>query len=71
MSRNFTQVVEDVKQLSPAEKQELQALLRNYLIEERRQQILENYRSGLEELDASEVKFFSSIETLKDQLSHD
>lgn len=71
MSRNFTQVVEDVKQLSPVEKEELHALLRKYLIEERRQGILESYRVSLEELHGSEVRFFSDIESLKEQLSHD
>ena len=71
MSRNFTQVVEDVKQLSPAEKEELQALLRKYLIEERRQEILENYRISLKELHGSEIGLFSGIENLKEQLSHD
>ena len=36
MSQTFAEVVEEVKQLSPAEKEELQELLRKYLIEERR-----------------------------------
>ena len=35
MSHTFAEVVEEVKQLSPAEKEELQDLLRKYLIEER------------------------------------
>jgi len=36
MGRTFAEVVERVKQLSPAEKEELQELLRKYLTEERR-----------------------------------
>jgi hypothetical protein len=35
MSKTFAEVVEAVKQLSHAEKEELQALLREYVIEER------------------------------------
>jgi hypothetical protein len=42
MSQTFAQVVEHVKHLSLAEKQELQELLRKYLIEERRLEILDN-----------------------------
>ena len=71
MAQNFAQVVEDVKQLSPAEKEELQELLRKYVIEERRQEIAENYRASLEELREGKTTFSSDIETLKEQLSHD
>ena len=42
MARNFAEVVEEVKQLSVAEKEVLQKLLRKYLIEERRREIREN-----------------------------
>lgn len=71
MSQNFAQVVEEVKQLSPAEKQELQELLKKYVIEERRQEIVENYEVSLEELRNDQVTFSSDIERLKQQLSHD
>ncbi len=33
MAQDFSRIVEDVKQLSTAEKEELQELLRSYLIE--------------------------------------
>ena len=42
MARNFAEVVEEVKQLSVAEKEVLQKLLRKYLIEERRREIRDN-----------------------------
>ena len=42
MNTNFAEVVEDVRQLSFDEKIELKDLLELYLIEERRQEILEN-----------------------------
>ena len=71
MAQNFAQVVEDVKQLSPAEKEELQELLRKYVIEERRQEIAQNYQASLEELREGKITFSSDIETLKEQLSHD
>jgi hypothetical protein len=71
MSQTFAQVVEDVKQLSQEEKQELQELLRMYLIEERRQEIRKNSEDGLEELRDGKLTFTSDNEKLKEQLSHD
>ena len=50
MSQTFAEVVEGVKQLSPAEKEESQELLNKFLIEERRREILENYQTGVEEV---------------------
>ena len=71
MSQTFAQVVEEVKQLSPAEKHELQELLRKYVIEERRREILENGEAGLEEMRNGELTSFSDADSLLDSLSHD
>jgi uncharacterized protein YbgA (DUF1722 family) len=71
MSQTFAEVVEGVKQLSPAEKQELQELLRQYVIEERRREILENCEASLEEYREGKLTFTTDIEILKEQLSHD
>ena len=71
MSQTFAQVVEEVKELSPAEKQELQELLRNYMIEERRREILANGEDALKEYREGRLTFSSDIETLKEQLAHD
>ena len=71
MSQTFAQVVEDVKLLSPAEKQELEELIRKYLIEERRREILENCEASLQELREGKLTFSSDIDTLKELLSHD
>ena len=49
MSQNIADLVEDVKQLSVAEKEKLQELLRKYLIEERRREIRENADAALRE----------------------
>ena len=71
MSQNFAQVVEDVKQLSPAEKEELHELLKRYLIEERRQEILENYQTSIEEMRNGKLTSFSDTDRLRDSLSDD
>ncbi len=60
-----------MKQLSPAEKEELRELLKKYLIEERRREILENAEASMEEMRRGELKAFSNVDELMDSLSHD
>jgi hypothetical protein len=71
MSQNFAEVVEDVKQLSVAEKEELQELLRKYLIEERRAEIRKNAEAGLQEYRDGKLEFFTNVDDMMDSLSHD
>ncbi len=69
MNTNFAGVVEDVKQLSFDEKQELKDLIEAYLIEERREEILSNCRESLKELQSGKLKFSSDINELKAMLN--
>ena len=62
MDANFAGVVENVKQLSFDEKSELKNLLENYLIEERRQEILENGEQSRRESENGELKFSSDTD---------
>ncbi|HVQ38740.1 MAG TPA: hypothetical protein VMS31_14475 [Pyrinomonadaceae bacterium] len=71
MAQNFSKVVEDVKQLSTAEKEELQGLLKIYLIEERRREIEQNYEAGLDELREGGISFSRDPATLRKSLSND
>ena len=71
MSQTFAEIVEDVKQLSPAEKEELQELLRKYLIEERRREIRESAETGLQEYRDGKLEIFSNVDDMMDSLSHD
>jgi hypothetical protein len=71
MSQTFAEVVEDVRLLSSEEKQELQEILKQCLIEERRREIQENGEASLEEFREGKLTFSSDIQTLKEQLSHD
>ena len=57
----FSDVVESVKELSTSEKLEIQMLLTQYLREERRQEIYENFISSQNE----ELKFSANISDLK------
>lgn len=69
MSQNFAEVVEDVKQLSVAEKEQLQELLRKYLIEERRREMKENASASVEEYRDGNLQAFSNVDDLMDSLS--
>jgi hypothetical protein len=71
MSATFAEIVEDVKQLTPGEKEELHELLRKYLIEERRREIRENAETGLKEYRDGKLQTFSNADELMDSLAHD
>ena len=71
MSNNFAELVEEVKALSVQEKQELQGLIEKYLIEERREEIHENYLQSQTELNKGEIAFSSDTDALKEMLLND
>lgn len=60
----FVDVVEDVKQLSLDEKEELRGLIDNYLVEGRRDEILANYEASKNEI----LESSSDINRLKELL---
>ncbi len=62
---SFNDVVEAIKSLSTEEKQEIQLLLRQYLREERREEIYENFQTTRVEEQNGELKFSSDINTLR------
>jgi hypothetical protein len=65
MSQSFAEVVEEVRQLSSAEKLELHELLKKYLVEERRNEILTNYEVGTKELRKGELISFTTDGLMK------
>ena len=71
MSQTFADVVEDVRQLFPAEREELQEIIKKSLIEERRREILQNCEAGLQELREGKLTFTSDLEELQKQLADD
>ena len=62
---SFSDVVEAIKSLSFEEKQEIQTLLAQYLREERREELYNNYRMSRIEEQSGELKFSSNINELK------
>ncbi len=65
----FSDVVEGVKNLSTDEKREIQRLLQQYLLEERRDEIYKNFKSAQTEAQAEELIFSADIEELKRQMA--
>jgi hypothetical protein len=62
---SFRDVVEAIKSLSTEEKQEIQLLLKQYLREERREKVYENFQAARVEEQKGELKFSSDINTLR------
>ena len=60
--KKFSNIIEEVKELSIDEKEELHLLLEKYLIEARRAEINNNYKKSLKE---KNLKFFGNIKGLK------
>ncbi|MDJ0536692.1 MAG: hypothetical protein QNJ70_30095 [Xenococcaceae cyanobacterium MO_207.B15] len=65
---SFSDVVEAIKQLSTEEKQEIQLLLNQYLREERREEIYQNFQSAQKEQQQDNLQFSSNIGELKQML---
>ncbi len=61
----FNDVVEVIKGLSTDEKQEIQLLLKQYIREERREEIYDNFKSAQVEQQKGELKFSSNINELR------
>lgn len=64
----FKDVVEVIKNLSTDEKQEIQLLLKQYIREERREQIYNNFKLAQVEQQKGELKFSSNINELRQMI---
>ena len=65
----FSDLVETVKDLSIDEKEELQMLLKQYLREERREEIYENFKLARKEEQQGKLKYSADINELKRSIS--
>jgi hypothetical protein len=62
---SFSDVVEAIKSFSTEEKQEIQLLLRQYLREERREEIYQNFQTARVEEQNADLNFSSDIKALR------
>jgi len=65
---SFSDVVESIKNLSTEEKQEIQSLLQQYLRDEQREKIFENFQAAQIEQQKGELQFSSDINELKQMI---
>ena len=65
---NFNDVVEAIQSFSTDEKEEIQLLLKQYIREERRDEIYENFKSAQVEQQKGELKFSSNINELREMM---
>lgn len=61
---SFSDVVESIKTLSFEEKEEIQSLLAQYLREERREEMYQNFLASKQEEKAGKLKFSADINEL-------
>ena len=61
----FSDVVEEIKNLSTEEKREIQLLLQQYLREDRRDEIWDNFQSAQLEQQQGKLKFSSDLTELR------
>lgn len=71
MSVLFADVVEEIKQLSSEEKNDLKNILERLLIEERREDIAHAHAESHDEYKAGKLRFSSNIKDLKDMMNND
>lgn len=69
MYSEFVNIVEGAKKLSTEEKTELKFLLEKYLIDERREEISQNYKKSLKELNKNKLEFSGDVDKLKDMIA--
>lgn len=67
----FSDVVEAIKSLSIDEKQEIQLLIAQYLREERREEMLNNFKASIEEERSGKLNFSSNISELQQILEEE
>jgi len=63
MTYNF--LIDEIKKLPLDEKEDLKNLLDKYLIEEKRNNIYENFKESLSEVKEGRIKFSNNIDELK------
>jgi len=65
---NFANLVEQIKNISTEDKEELRFLLDKYLLEEKRNEIYKNYKISSKEVKEKGVKYSNDINKLKEML---
>ena len=65
---SYTELVEAIQHLPFEQKQELHGLISRYLIEECREEILENYQLSMKELESGILTFTDDLSKLREKM---
>lgn len=71
MELRYDILLENIKKLSLPEKEELKNLIEKYIIEEKREEIYENYLKSLNEYKQDKLQFSSDINELRKNIELD
>ncbi len=71
MEVRYDILLENIKKLSLPEKEELKNLIEKYIIEEKREEIYENYLKSLNEYKQDKLQFSSDINELRKNIELD
>ena len=71
MEVRYDILLENIKNLSLPEKEELKNLIEKYIIEEKREEIYENYLKSLNEYKQDKLQFSSDINELRKNIELD
>ncbi len=64
----YYELIEEIKKLDLESKEELKELIEKIILQERRKEILSNYKKSLEELRKNKLNFYSNLKELKKEL---
>jgi len=64
-TRVFNELIENIKTLSSEEKEEIKFLIEKYLVEEKREEVYENYQKSVKELNKGKLVFSNNVKKLK------
>ena len=65
---SFSELIEEIQKLPIEAKEEIKFLLERYLIEDRRDEIYQNYQDSKQEQQADRLTFSNDIDTLKQMM---
>ena len=65
MRASFEKIVEEIQKLPLVEKEEIKLLVEKYIIEERREEIYQNYKKSKTEVSKGNLVFTQNIEDMK------
>ncbi len=71
MTTNYSELIEEIQNLTPEEKKEVKSLIERYIIEDERERIFADYQESLKELREGKLRFSGDMGELRGMLEND